>query len=187
MGMSVYAKNLSTRYDKSCAADAFLGVKYRINNGKDGAGYTKNEAALPVGYSIKAESCEEFVKLLNDKSADYGTVKNFIDENVIGEMSDISVGTGWHGLAGKNEYISGNIMTRSGILVISLPYNEGWSIYIDGVKQRTESLAGYMIMTNIENGIHHIEMKHRTKGLGVGAVISILAIAGVGVYYRRRN
>ena len=32
-----------------------------------------------------------------------------------------------------------------------------------------------MIMTNIENGIHHIEMKHRTKGLGVGAVISILA------------
>lgn len=58
---------------------------------------------------------------------------------------------------------------------------------IDGVKQRTESLAGYMIMTNIENGIHHIEMKHRTKGLGVGAVISILAIAGVGVYYRRRN
>lgn len=187
MGMSVYAKNLSTRYDKSCAADAFLGVKYRINNGKDGAGYTKNEAALPIGYSIKAESCEEFVKLLNDKSADYGTVKNFIDENVIGEMSDISVGTGWHGLAGKNEYISGNIMTRSGILVISLPYNEGWSIYIDGVKQRTESLAGYMIMTNIENGIHHIEMKHRTKGLGVGAVISILAIAGVGVYYRRRN
>ena len=187
MGMSVYAKNLSTRYDKSCAADAFLGVKYRINNDKDGAGYTKNEAVLPIGYSIKAESCEEFVKLLNDKSADYGTVKNFIDENVIGEMSDISVGTGWHGLVGKNEYISGNIMTRSGILVISLPYNEGWSIYIDGVKQRTESLAGYMIMTNIENGIHHIEMKHRTKGLGVGAVISILAIAGVGVYYRRRN
>ena len=187
MGMSVYAKNLSTRYDKSCAADAFLGVKYRINNDKDGAGYTKNEAVLPIGYSIKAESCEEFVKLLNDKSADYGMVKNFIDENVIGEMSDISVGTGWHGLVGKNEYISGNIMTRSGILVISLPYNEGWSIYIDGVKQRTESLAGYMIMTNIENGIHHIEMKHRTKGLGVGAVISILAIAGVGVYYRRRN
>lgn len=187
MGMSVYAKNLSTRYDKSCAADAFLGVKYRINNGKDGAGYTKNEAALPVGYSIKAESCEEFVKLLNDKSADYGTVKSFIDENVLGKMYDISVGNGWHGLVGKNEYISGNIMTRSGILVISLPYNEGWSIYIDGVKQRTESLAGYMIMTNIENGIHHIEMKHRTKGLGVGAVISILAIAGVGVYYRKRN
>lgn len=187
MGMSVYAKNLSTRYDKSCAADVFLGVKYRINNDKGEAGYTKNEAALPVGYSIKAESCEKLVKLLNDKSADYGTVKNFIDENVIGEMSDISVGTGWHGLVGKNEYISGNIMTRSGILVISLPYNEGWSIYIDGVKQRTESLAGYMIMTNIENGIHHIEMKHRTKGLGVGAVISILAIAGVGVYYRRRN
>lgn len=187
MGMSVYAKNLSTRYDKSCAADAFLGVKYRINNDKDGAGYTKNEAVLPIGYSIKAESCEEFVKLLNDKSADYGTVKSFIDENVLGKMYDISVGNGWHGLAGKNEYISGNIMTGSGILVISLPYNEGWSIYIDGVKRRTESLAGYMIMTNIENGIHHIEMKHRTKGLGTGAVISILAIAGVGVYYRRRN
>lgn len=178
---------LSTRYDKSCAADVFLGVKYRINNDKDGAGYTKNEAALPVGYSIKAESCEKFVKLLNDKSADYGTVKNFIDENVLGKMYDISVGTGWHGLAGKNEYISGNIMTRSGILVISLPYNEGWSIYIDGVKQRTESLAGYMLMTNIENGNHLIEMKHRTKGLGAGAVISILAIAGVGVYYRKRN
>lgn len=187
MGMSVYAKNLSTRYDKSCAADAFLGVKYRINNDKDGAGYTKNEAVLPIGYSIKAESCEEFVKLLNDKSADYGTVKSFIDENVLGKMYDISVGNGWHGLAGKNEYISGNIMTGSGILVISLPYNEGWSIYIDGVKRRTESLAGYMIMTNIENGIHHIEMKHRTKGLGTGAVISILAIAGVGVYYRKRN
>ena len=187
MGMSVYAKNLSTRYDKSYAADAFLGVKYRINNDKEEAGYTKNEAALPVAYSIKAESCEEFVKLLNDKSADYGTVKNFIDENVLGKMYDISVGNGWHGLAGKNEYISGNIMTRSGILVISLPYNEGWSIYIDGVKQRTESLAGYMIMTNIENGNHLIEMKHRTKGLGAGAVISILAILGAVIYYRRRN
>lgn len=187
MGMSVYTKNLSTRYDKSCAADVFLGVKYRINNDKEEAGYTKNAAALPVAYSIKAESCEEFVKLLNDKSADYKTVKNFIDENVLGKMCDISVGTGRHGLAGKNEYISGNIMTRSGMLVISLPYNEGWSIYIDGVKQRTESLAGYMIMTNIENGIHHIEMKHRTKGLGVGAVISILAIAGAVVYYCRKN
>ncbi len=154
---------------------------------EDGSDYKKNEAALPGGYSIKAESCEKFVKLLNDKSADYKTVKNFIDENVLGKMSDISVGTGWHGLAGKNEYISGNIMTRSGILVISLPYNEGWSIYIDGVKQRTESLAGYMLMTNIENGNHLIEMKHRTKGLGVGALISILAIAGAVVHYRRRN
>jgi len=131
MGMFVYAKNLSTRYDKSCAADVFLGVKYRIYNDKGGAGYTKNEATLPVGYSIKAESCEKLIKLLNDKSADYGTVKSFIDENVLGKMYDISVGNGWHGLAGKNEYISGNIMTRSGILVISLPYNEGWSIYID--------------------------------------------------------
>lgn len=93
MGMSVYAKNLSTRYDKSYAADVFLGVKYRINNDKEEAGYTKNAAALPVAYSIKAESCEKFVKLLNDKSADYGTVKSFIDENVLGKCTIYRLGT----------------------------------------------------------------------------------------------
>lgn len=194
-GMSVYAKNVSTRYEKSPAADAFLGVKYRIVDGEKGAYYVKNEAALPICYTIKEESIDIFVELLNNRETDYNTVQNFIHDSVLGKMNIVDKNTdlftsGRQGMSStardcdraeknnihKNEYISGHITTDDGILVISLPYNEGWEIYIDGKRQSTQNIAGYMLAASIEKGEHFIELKHRTKGLSVGIVISVLGL-----------
>lgn len=179
IGMSVYAENLSTRYEKSPAADAFLGVKYRIVDTENGAAYVKNETALPICFTVKTGSLDALTGLLSNPDADHDTVKNFIDNNILGRMSttESSSISGKCHIFGRNEYISGEITTDQGILLATLPYNEGWELYIDGTLQPTYPVAGYLTAANIPQGHHHLELKHKTKGLTAGMLITLSGLA----------
>lgn len=177
-------ETLSIGYEKSPAADAFLGVKYRIVDTENGAAYVKNETALPICFTVKTGSFDALTKLLSNPNADHDTVKNFIDDNILGRMSttESSSISGKCHIFGRNEYISGEITTDQGILLATLPYNEGWELYIDGTLQPTYPVAGYLTAANIPQGHHHLELKHKTKALTTGMIITLLGLAGVLAY-----
>lgn len=175
---------ISAGYEKSPAADAFPGVKYRIADTENGAAYVKNETVLPICFTLKTGSLDALAKLLSNPNADHDTVKNFIDNNILGKMSTTdssSISGKWH-ISGRNKYISGEITTDQGILLATLPYNEGWELYIDGTLQPTYPVAGYLTAANIPQGHHHLELKHKTKGLTTGMIITLLGLAGVLAY-----
>lgn len=80
--------------------------------------------------------------------------------------------------------IEGTIDAKyDGFLYTSIPYYEGWSIYVDGKKQKTFEVGDAMLATTINHGEHTVTMKYSPKGFKYGVVISIAAWCCVGAYF----
>ena len=60
----------------------------------------------------------------------------------------------------------------SGYLYTSIPYDEGWSVYIDGEKVKTFKVGDCMLATGIKQGKHTVKYKYSPKGLNYGFVIT---------------
>ena len=78
-----------------------------------------------------------------------------------------------------------------GYLYTSIPYDEGWSIYIDGQKQEIFALGDSQLCCEISAGAHEITMKYRPKGLILGASVSVATALCLAVFVlvnrKRRN
>ena len=69
-----------------------------------------------------------------------------------------------------------------GILYTSVPFDEGWSVYVDGKKAKTFEIGDCMLGANIKEGKHTVKFKYVPKGFKYGAVISVAAWLCVLVY-----
>lgn len=64
------------------------------------------------------------------------------------------------------------------LLFTSIPYDEGWRIYVDGVEAKTEALLnGTFLGTELSPGVHEIEMDYQSRINTVSAWISAAACA----------
>lgn len=76
------------------------------------------------------------------------------------------------------------------ILYSSIPYDEGWSIYIDGEKAEAIKIGNCQLGAMIKPGEHTIEYIYKPKGIAAGAIISsaaLLCSAGWFMYCRRKK
>ncbi len=70
--------------------------------------------------------------------------------------------------------LSGKITAKEdGYLYLSIPYEEGWSLYVDGEEREVEPLFGGMCGVKLDAGDHTIEMDYSPKGFVPGLMISI--------------
>ena len=80
----------------------------------------------------------------------------------------------------EDTYIKGTVVTKQdSILYTSIPYNSGWSVYIDGNKLEKEEIlqiGNAMLAVNIERGSHTVEFKFNAPGLKLGFIVSIATI-----------
>lgn len=73
--------------------------------------------------------------------------------------------------------IVGSIDVRqAGRLILSVPADEGWSLYVDGKKTKIKPFADALIGVHLKEGTHKIELRYTTPGVQIGAVISIAAL-----------
>lgn len=73
--------------------------------------------------------------------------------------------------------IAGNItITDPGRLIFSIPYDSGWTLYMDGEETEIEPFEDALIGVHLEEGEHEIRLVYQTPGLVAGAVISISCI-----------
>lgn len=63
-----------------------------------------------------------------------------------------------------------------GCLFTSIPYDKGWSIYIDGVKTDYYAINEALIGLNITAGEHTVEFKFVPQGFVIGACVSAIAL-----------
>ena len=79
---------------------------------------------------------------------------------------------------GGDTFIKGKVnVAEDGVLVTSIPYEEGWTMKVDGVKKEISDLTGgAWISTGLDKGRHEIELKFMPPGLIQGTIISILSI-----------
>jgi uncharacterized membrane protein YfhO len=74
--------------------------------------------------------------------------------------------------------LSGTIdVNNAGYLVLSIPYDPGWTLYVDGIKTDYDLFENAFISVYLNNGSHSVELKYFPDGLITGAAISIIAIA----------
>lgn len=73
--------------------------------------------------------------------------------------------------------LSGTISTENdGYLVLSVPYETGWDLLVDGNKAEYEKFADAMIAIPLNKGTHSISLCYRIHGWKVGLCCSIISI-----------
>ncbi len=74
--------------------------------------------------------------------------------------------------------ITGTISpAQDSYLVINIPYDKGWTIYVDGEKRTPEKANIMFLGTPVTEGTHNIVLRYHTPGLLMGLVLAIGGIA----------
>ncbi|MGL5260684.1 MAG: YfhO family protein [Lachnospiraceae bacterium] len=67
-------------------------------------------------------------------------------------------------------------LTKQGTFILSLPYEAGWTLYVDGVKTEIALFEDMMISTPLSQGTHTISLSYYPKGLTLGICLSLSSI-----------
>lgn len=88
-----------------------------------------------------------------------------------------------------NTHINGDLhMERSGRLILSVPYEKGWSIRLNGRRVTPETFGGALIALDLEAGDYRLEMRYEPYGFSTGLLISALSIAmTVVIWFGRKR
>ena len=73
--------------------------------------------------------------------------------------------------------IKGSIdVTEAGRLILSIPSEEGWTLYVDGKETEILDFKDAFISVYLEEGHHDIELRYMTPGLFLGTGISAVCV-----------
>lgn len=95
-------------------------------------------------------------------------------------------------------HVAGSIDTKEGgLLYLSILYNEGWNIFVDGKKVDSDKI--YQVNTaftgiEVTSGYHDIELKYQPVGypmtivlFGIGVIVTLLIVVFYKKLYRRED
>lgn len=85
----------------------------------------------------------------------------------------------------ESDYVMGTIENEEeGMLVTSIPYSAGWSVYVDGEEVPTEKVNIGFVGLPLEAGKYTVEFVYETPYLKLGLALSTLGLAGIVVVDR---
>lgn len=86
----------------------------------------------------------------------------------------------------KDTYIKGNVTAPMDCLIYtSIPYNSGWSVYVDGKevdKENIVALADSLLAIKVTKGEHEIEFSYSVPGFAGGLIITMFTALPVLVF-----
>ena len=62
-------------------------------------------------------------------------------------------------------------------MILSVPYEDGWTVWMNGEKVEGELFGGCLMAFDLEPGTYDISMKYRAKGANAGILVSLAGIA----------
>ncbi len=71
---------------------------------------------------------------------------------------------------------------RDGHLLLTVPYDENWTVSVNDVTVEQESGAGALMVIPVFAGENEIRMEYHAAGIGTGILLSLLSLAVWGVY-----
>lgn len=72
-------------------------------------------------------------------------------------------------------------------ILFTIPYDEGWSIYVDGKKESVNNAFDTLMTIDLEKGIHEIELNFEPKGLNIGICISSVSMVIIIAFSKYNN
>lgn len=96
---------------------------------------------------------------------------------VLKETIDILSETTLNVTEHKSGYLKGNVaLEKAGKLVISIPMEKGWKMYVNGQETSIETFKDTFMAVTLEPGSYEMELEFTTPGLKAGIVLSVVSI-----------
>lgn len=77
----------------------------------------------------------------------------------------------------RDGYIKGSISaSRECVMFTSIPYNDGWTVTVDGKTVETIAIGDALLGIPLTEGTHQVEMKYHTDGFPLGITLTLLGI-----------
>lgn len=130
---------------------------------------TANNDVTSGSYNLMvyALNCEVFEEAYNKLADEQLEITEFTDAEIKGKINAL----------------------EDGILYLSMPYEKGWTAYVDGEKAETCSVFEAMMGVKVSAGEHDIRLVYVPEGFVPGAAASgvSLILCGVIAYFDRRK
>ena len=140
---------------------------------------------LDVGKTLTLTNGDE-----NDESQQIKVDAYRLNEDVLKEAIDTLSKQHLKEVVYDSDYLTGNLhLEEAGRLILSIPYEDGWIVYLNGTEVEPQLFGGALIAIDLEAGDYSIEMKYTPAGAYAGVFISIVSI-GIFVaicLLRKRN
>lgn len=107
-------------------------------------------------YALKKDVFEEAYKKLADEQLE---ITSFSDTEITGDINVI----------------------KDGVMFLSIPYEKGWTVYVDGEKTETTEVLNSMLGVKLSAGQHSIKLKYIPEGFVTGVAVSCTALILCGV------
>lgn len=77
----------------------------------------------------------------------------------------------------RDGYFKGTVEAENGqILFFSIPYDEGWSLFVDGKEAEVKTVLGAFMAIELSEGSHSIELRYTSEGFWQGLWISLISL-----------
>lgn len=98
-------------------------------------------------------------------------------EDYESKIADRSKNTLQNVQIGNNGFDGDISLAEPQLLFVSVPYNEGFKAYVDGKETEILRANTFGMALALSEGEHHIEFRYHTRGLALGAVLSLAGFA----------
>ncbi len=142
-----------------------------VESGIKSEGYS---ISFPLGDFNEGNTAEVVLKFEDDADfGNYSIVAYSLDEEIFKQMYERIVDEQLEITEFSDTRIKGRINAKkAGVLYLSIPYEKGWSVYIDGEKAETFPVLNAMLGVNASAGEHEIELRYAPDGFVVGLIAS---------------
>ena len=83
----------------------------------------------------------------------------------------------------KSDYVRGNVtLKETGKLIFSIPFEKGWTLYVNGQETTLESFKDTFMAVTLEPGSYDVALEYKTPGLASGIALSAISFTLFLVY-----
>lgn len=142
-------------------------------------GWTKQYSKTSHRYLIELGECKagDEIHILNSNMESIEFEVYQLNEKVVQQAFDALNAQTMRLTDMTDRKIEGKIRVQNaGRLVLSVPADEGWTLYVDGKETEIEPLADALVGVHLEKGSHTIKLCYTTPGVKAGAGFSLGAV-----------
>lgn len=135
------------------------------------SGLKNGNHIIDIGYVTTTDSIEVYADTF------MGLSVYTLEENRFIEAFNILNNGGLTLTSHSDTRMEGTVMTASnGIMMFSIPYDGGWSVYVDGKKADTFAIKDALLGISLSAGEHTIVLKYMPVHLIKGCILTLLCI-----------
>ncbi len=106
-----------------------------------------------------------------------------MDEETLAEALELLSARHMENVEWESDRIKGDLtLTEPGRLILSVPYEAGWTVLVNGKETEGELFGGCLMAFDLEPGEYSLEMTYVPAGTGAGLAVSAVSIVLFAVF-----